>query len=294
MGQLATYPVLFVSALIAYFVFPRLWVGAALGGVIAYLYGVMAGLPDVRSFFAVSLIGSLLGSLTAHFLLSAIRRKKLWRGAVAVLALLCGILLPILYLGTPWQYAQKRQEARDYLAKTHPDQSFEEMRFHYDYRKREYRALLLYDYDGNRLSSECFFGEDGIRDGYLDDSVEWMLISRKTVFVELFREKEFSVVVDEVGLSEYEKDAVYHGTYGTMNEDLISKMHFSVTFRREKPERRFFAEACAEVLTALRENEIDFGRITFYALDAGDIVYRCIASSDTPTEELLSLVTENY
>ncbi len=290
MGFVATLPLLPLISLLTYFFFSKVWFIALLAAAISLFYGATANLPDPGSFCLVSLLASLLGALTGKMICLGSRKK--WFYLIALFALAVSVVPTFFYAGTPGTYLTARKEAEDFLAHRYPEQEFSQIRFHWDVRACHHRALLYYDYEGNTLTSEVFFEAEGVKDGFFHDYTQWMMEKRKSQFIALFQEKGHSVITQVETLSEPEEGATYPGYYGSAGEEWLKTMRFSITFREEKPDRREFAEACSKVLSDLQEKELVFDRVTFYALDAGKVCYRCQLSFDSDPQSALSEVVQ--
>jgi len=291
-GLLATLPLAVPFYLGAYFLFPNVPFCFLISFAMAWIYGTMGLLPHPVLFAAVCALSSFLAAVCGKGICTFRNGKKgIWI-PVAVLCLAASCALPFFYLGTPFAHSDAKNKIEDYLQTHYPDQSFSQVSVHYLLLEKGYRALVSYDYQGNTLSSELFFGDE-VQDGFLKDFTDRMMEKRKNIMIEIFRKNGFSVITEVTGLYGYDSEQVLQGSYGTVDENIIPKMHFSVTFRQEKPDRKEFAEACSGVIQALWGERLDYGMITFYALDAGNVVSRC----DYPCGEafdvtsLLSLVT---
>lgn len=288
-GLIATLPLLFIFAFAAFFVYPELHMISLLGGGIALLYGVMANLPASLLFGVFGAVSALCGALCARAIRKASSEKKLKAFILFLLPLLIGVLLPLFFAGSPVSYLRERDEALSYLEKNYPDQTFSRVVFYFDPSEKAYRATVYYDNEGNTLSSDLLFAST-VQDGYRKAYADYVLMKQKNELIRVFQEKDILVITDEAGLLLERSDPV-PGTYGALSEKMLPLTHYTVTFREEKPERREFSEACAEALTALQEADVRFGKITFYGLDAGNVVYRCEVSFDTSADETLSFVT---
>ena len=290
MGFLATLPLLPLISFFVFFFFSKVWLIALLSTAIAMFYGVTANLPDPATFSVVCFLSSLLGALAGKGIL--LSKGKWWILLIALPVLVLSSIPTFFYAGTPTSYLTARQKAETFLANRYPQQEFSQIRFHYDLRARHHRALLYYDYEGNTLTSEVYFEEDGVKDGFFHDYTEWMMEKRKSQFIGLFQKKGYSVVTEVQTLSEPEEGAVYSGYYGSAGEEWLKTMRFSITFREEKPDRREFADACSQVLSDLQENKLVFDSVTFYALDAGKVCYRCCLSYESDPQSALSEVVQ--
>lgn len=294
MGFSATLPWMLLFSAASFFLFPKLWFAPVASLAIAYFYGLMAALPDSVSFGFFSALFALCGSFCSKMFWKGLGNKKILSFVLCFAFLLTGIALGSLYLGTPWEFLSQEKEGKAYLAETYPDQEFFDIRFHREYRKEGYRATVSYDYSGNTLTSELFFGEKGeVEDAFFTAFTDFLAEKQKTNLIEVFQENKFSLITEISSFPKEEMKPPYPGKYGQENEEWQKKMHFSVTFREEHPQRREFALACGEVVEALREEEVLFGSITFYGLDGGNPILRCRVLPDTPSEEILSLVVAN-
>ncbi len=287
-GFAATFPLMFLFSFVAGFFDCPILFFPLVGGAIALFYGVMASFSDPFSFAVVSALLALCGAFGARAILRLKAKRKIVMGLGFVLVLAIGTLLPLFFVGTPIAYRQEKQKAEEYLSEHYPDQTFGDMIFYYDFRQKKYCATVSYDNEGNTLTSSLRFGEH-VEDGFFSDYSRYVLMKRKTDLIEVFHQKEFSLITEEVELL-VDRDQPVPGHYGTVSETLYPFTHFSVTFRDEKPDREEFADACRLVLLALREGGVEFGKITFYGLDVGNVLYRCEVTGDMNPEEILSQV----
>lgn len=288
-GLAATFPLLFVFAFAAGFCYPVLWFCSLAGGGIALLYGVMANFPVPALFAVFCLAESFLGAFSVRLIRRAIAEKKVKTVALFAFLLVISLILPLIFAGTPFAYLREREKALDYLQKNYPDQKFSRVVFYFNPSSRDYHATVYYDNEGNALSSDLIFGTT-VQDGYRKAYSDYVLIRHKSDLIRVFQEREFSVTTEEGELLLERSDPV-PGAYGTLSKEILPLTCYAVTFRDEKPERRDFAAACGEALRALQEEEIPFGRLTFFGLDAGKVIYRCEVTQETKPEETLSLVT---
>ena len=289
-GLVATLPVMFFFSFVAWLALPEIWFSLAGGGV-ALFYGVTASLVDPALFAFISLIGALCGILCARFLYRFFGGSRWKNAALFLLCLAFGASLPLFYTGSPAAFERERERALTYLETTYPEQEFTDMVFRYDRQEKAYRATVSYPNGENTLKSDLVF-KDPVEDGYLADYGEYVLIRHKAAVIEAFLDKDLSVITDEGSLLIGPGEPV-PGRYGELDESILPLTHFCVTFREEKPDRMDFADSIAEALNALSEKDVTFGKITFYALDAGNVVYRCDVLPDTPTDRILSLITYN-
>lgn len=288
-GIVATFPLCFFTAILAYLVFDRIGILVATAASIAFFYSLTTDFYDPFSFA----IFTALSTLLAVFAVRGIRLfpKKKAVSVLSVAALTAGaVLIPFLFCGTPSAFLSAQKDAKEYFAKTYPEQKFEEITVYYNLRERCYLAEVEYLYEGNDLTSSVLFSEK-IRDGFLDDFVSWMQEKRKSHLIDVVKKSEEDVLINSAGLAEKTPDGIFHGFYGKVGTEMEPLFHFSATFREEKPERREFADACKAVMATIAENDFVYGSITFYALDAGNVVYECTVTPETDPETVLSLVT---
>ena len=111
-----------------------------------------------------------------------------------------------------------------------------------------------------------------------------MTEKRKTDLIRSFHRISASVVTESLAVLSQEQNTTLKGFYGSLDESVIPNMHYSVTLREEKPWRRDFAEECARLLSALQEDGVTFGKITFYGMDAGRVVHRLDVTFDTSAD----------
>ncbi len=291
-GIAATFPLMFLFSFLGAKVYPNFLFCSFASFGIGIFYGMMAALPDPFTFGFVTLIVSFCGAFCGKNLISSLGKKQWGKTFLCLFFTVLGIATPLFSAGLPTQFVAERQRAAEYLEKTYPDQTFDRMTFFYDLREKGYRANVEYRNGEGVLESELFFGRDEIRDGYFTDYATALLIKRKSELVRVFQKNEMNVITQEVEILPT-KDGVVPGAYGQIPEEMIALTHFSVTFREEKPERTEFAQACKEVVAALKEEKVTFGALTFYGLDAGNTVHRCQVTWDTDPESILSLVTKN-
>lgn len=287
--MIAVFPLMFLFAVGAYAIFDRLNFLWPVAGGIAFFYGLMASLPDPFLFAAVSAILSAAGGLCFAAYRKIAKGDRLWGSVLFFLAVAVGIAGPLVYQGTPAAHLSAVERAESYLEETYPDQRFSDMTLFYDLRRGGYLATVEYDDTGHTLTSQLFFGEDGVEDGFRRDFSLWMLDMRKAQLIEALREGAHSVVLDSVGFTEEGNSLkVYRGSFGQLRDEMLPMMHYRATFREEKTNRREFATAVEETLSYLLEKEIAFGQITFVGQDSNIPTYSCEITPDTDPEEILS------
>ncbi|MBQ3075053.1 MAG: hypothetical protein IJC26_03205 [Clostridia bacterium] len=288
-GIVATFPLCFFFSVIAYFFTDRLWIHLTTAGGIAFFYSMMTDFYDPFSFALYVVASALLAAFALRLLRAFPKKKKLLIFLGLVLLIAVSALLSTVFCGSPSSFRKAEKDTADYLSYTYPEQKFEEVTVYYNLRNRCYAAEVDYLFEGNMLTSTVLFTED-VRDGFLDDFVSWMQEKRKSLLIDVVKTGTEDVVITSSGLTEKTSDGVFHGSYGSLGAEMEPLFHFTATFREEKPERRGFAEACKNVMSVLKENGFDYGSITFYALDAGNVVYQCTITPETDPELVLSLV----
>ncbi len=292
-GMTATLPFLFPFALAAAFLWQKpLWL-SLLGGGVSLFYGLFTDLVDPFFFAVFSLATILLAWGGVKGFLKVTKEKKKPFLVLAILCTLLGLVLPLSYTGSPVAYKKVEKEVKAYLAETYPDQEFHRITLYRNAREKGYEVRVTYPYESAELESSLFFGSK-VKDGFLEDFSLWLQEKRKAELIPLLKEAEYSPVVDASGLAEKAEQSVFHGSYGEVGEEMKSLFYFSLTFREELPERRDFAQACGTVHRILKENGFDYGEMTFYALDAGNVVYECTLTPETQEENILSLVHYPY
>lgn len=288
-GIVATLPFCFLASAFAYWISDRLWVHLGTVGAIAFFYGMTTGFYDPFTFALFSVLSALLASFCVGAVRSLLKGKKLLPVLALILVVLGAFALPFVFSGTPTALLSAQKDTKDYLSSTYPDQKFEDVTVYYNLREGCYAAEVEYLFEGNDLTSSILFSEK-VRDGFLDDFVSWMQEKRKSYLIDVVKKSEEDVLIHSAGLAEKTPDGVFHGYYGKVGTEMEPLFHFDATFREEKPERRDFAEACRNVMATIKENDFDYGSITFYALDAGNVVYECTVTPETDPELVLSLV----
>lgn len=288
-GIVATLPFCFLASILAYLVFNGLGILLATVGAIAFFYGLTTDFYDPFSFALFSVLSTLFAAFAVRGVCSFLKKKK-FLPILSVVAFTAGaILIPFVFSGTPSAFLSAEKEAKAYFSTTYPDQKFEEITVYYNLRESCYLAEVEYLYEGNDLTSSVLFSEE-LRDGFLDDFVSWMQEKRKSHLIDVVKKSEEDVLIHSAGLAEKTPDGIFHGYYGKVGAEMEPLFHFSATFREEKPERRDFADACRSVMATIEENDFVYGSITFYALDAGNVVYECTVTPETDPETVLSLV----
>lgn len=288
-GLAATLPLCFVFFVFAYLVSDLLWVHLLTAGGIAFFYGLTTIFYDPFTFALFAVLSALAAAFAVKGAKKVFKEKKLLGLVSVLLSVALGILSPFVFSGTPMAYLEAKQDTAKYLAETYPEQSFEEVTLYYNLREKSYEAQVEYLFEGNDLTSTITFSEP-VRDGFLDDFVSWMQEKRKSVLIDVLKNGTEDVVINSAGLSEKTPDGVFHGSYGSIGTEMEPLFHFSATFRDEKPERREFADACRSVMATMKESGFDYGSVTFYALDAGNVIYECTVNPETDPELILSLV----
>ncbi|MBR3837492.1 MAG: hypothetical protein IKJ74_05020 [Clostridia bacterium] len=289
-GLPATFPLLFLFGFFGSVVYPRLWFAPVASFAIAFFYGSMANFPATGGFSLFSLTSGLCAALLAAALRN-LKKSRLKFSILFFLALIPGLLAPFFFTGSPASYVKERQVADAYLEENYPGQTFDSVIFYYDREEKAYRATVSYGNEGNTLTSSLIFGER-VEDGYRADYAEYVLRRHSSKLIEAFQAKELSVVTEANTLL-YARDEAIPGAYGTLSEEVLPKTAYFVTFREEKPQREAFRDAIAQALGALKEKEVVYGQITFYALDAGNVVYKCIATPDLEEDDILAQITYN-
>lgn len=288
-GIVATFPLLYLASLLAYLMSPHLSVHLLTAFAIASFYSMTTAFYSAFFYGGYALLAALCAAVTVR----CIRKLKEQKGILQILGLVlsfaCGILLTFVFSGTPFGFSDATEHADSYLAKTYPEQKFREVTVYYNLREGAYAAEVEYLFEGNDLSSTVIFGEK-VKDGFLDDFVSWMQEKRKSVLIDALKTGSEDVVVDSSGLAEKTPDGVFHGSYGSLGNEMEPLFHFTATFREEKPDRRDFADACRAVMETLKQNGFDYGSITFHGLDVGNVIYTCTVTPDTDPELVLSLV----
>ncbi len=288
-GIVATFPLCFLFSAFAYVVSPHLSVHLGSTAAIAFFYGLTTDFYDPFSFAFFCAGGALCAALLIRLIRSFSKGKKLLLSLGAVLLVAAGIALPIIFSGTPSAFLEARKDTEQYLSTTYPQQKFEEVTVYYNLRERCYAAEVEYLFEGNDLTSTILFSQK-MEDGFRDDFVSWMQEKRKSLLIDVVKKSSEDVLINSAGLAQMPKDGVFHGSYGVFGTEMEPLFHFSATFREEKPQRRDFADACRAVMATAEENNFDYGSITFYALDAGNVVYECTVTPETDPELVLSLV----
>ena len=261
----------------------------ATAGGIAFFYSMTTGFYNPFLFTLFVLATTLFAAWIVRSLRSVLKERKFAWIPLAVLMLAASVSLPILCWGTPAGYRDALRDVEEYLSETYPQQKFTEKKVYYHFSEKCYLAELTYLYDGNPLTSTLLLS-DPVEDGFLTDFVSWMQEKRKSVLIDVLKNGTEDVLVNSSGLSEKTSDGVFHGSYGQLGTEMEPLFHFSATFRQEKPDRRDFADACRSVMATMKEHGFDYGSITFYALDAGNVIYECTVSPKTDPEQVLSLV----
>ncbi len=288
-GIVSTLPIGFIIYFFAYLVFDQLGVHVAAVAGIAFFYGLTTDFYDPFSFALCSALSALFAAFAVR-LIRAVKNGKKLLPLLSLAAILAGaVIIPFVFSGTPSGLIAAQKDTKAYLSSTYPEQKFEEVTVYYNLRERCYAAEVVYLFEGNDLTSSILFSEK-VEDGFLDDFVSWMQEKRKSHLIDVVKKSQEDVLINSAGLAEKTPDGSFRGYYGKVSTELEPLFHFSATFREEKPERRDFADACRAVMETIRENEFDYGSITFYALDAGNVVYECTVTPETDPELVLSLV----
>ena len=289
-GLAATLPLLFLFAIAAVFLWQKpLWL-SLLGGGVSLFYGLFTDLTDPFLFAVFSSVTILLAGGSVKGFCKGTKEKKKPFLLLAILCTLLGLVLPLFYTGSPMAYKMEEKEVNAYLAETYPDQEFHRITLYRNAREKGYEVRVTYPYESAELESSLFFGTQ-VKDGFLEDFSLRLQEKRKAELIPLLKEADFSPVVDASGIAEQN---VFHGSYGEVGEEMKPLFHFSLTFREELPARRDFAQACGKVHRLLKENGFDYKEMTFYALDAGNVVYACTLTPETQEENILSMVHYPY
>ena len=290
-GLAATLPVSFCLFLAAAWVRRGAIFSAVLTAVLSLAYGFGLGIASPFVFAGASVLSVLAAAGAVALVRLARRRKKALLFLPALVLTAGGILLPFLTCGTPSGYLAAGQDTRDYLAKRYPDQTFTRVVTYRDPAAKAWHADVSYTYEGNALTSVVLFG-DTVTDGFLADRMAFSQETRRSTLIEALRTGEESILVEPDGFSgDLTARDVVPGVYGAYDQALEGEMCFSLTFRKEKTQKRDFALAIRDAMAILKDAGIDYHRIRFVALSAGEPVYECSVAPDTPQEELLDLIT---
>ncbi|MBR7165973.1 MAG: hypothetical protein IKD18_06815 [Clostridia bacterium] len=289
-GLPATFPLLFLFGFLGSLLYPALWFTPVASFAIAFFYGSMANFSEAGEFALFSLLSGLFSALLATALRN-LKKSRIKYSVLFFLALIPGLLAPFFFTGSPADYVSHHRFANTYLEENYPEQTFDSMIFYYDREEKAYRAAVSYDNEGNTLTSSLIFGET-VEDGYRADYAEYVLRRHSSKLIEAFQAKNLSVVTEADTLL-FEREEPLPGTYGTLSEEILPKTAYFVTFREEKPKREAFRDAIAQALSALKEKEVVYGEITFYALDAGNVIYRCVATPELEEDAILAQITYN-
>lgn len=286
-GFVSTLPLGFLFFYLSFKLFRNLTVHLVTLGAIAYFYGLMTDFYNAFFFAGFAVLVGLLSAFAVKTVNKLPKDKTRPRIVRFLIFFAVGTVLTFIFSGTPTGYLSAKKDTAGYLSKNYPDQKFEEVRVYYNLQKTCYAAEVSYLYKGNDLTSTIFFRQE-VDDGFLKDYSLWLQEKRKSAMIEVL--EDLNVKVESQGLSEKTRDGVFHGSYGVVSSEMEPLFHFTVEFREEKPKREDFAEALRTAMTVLKENKFDFGSITFYAVDAGNLVYECTVTPETELEVVLSLV----
>ncbi len=289
-GLAAVFPLLFLFSFAARFFYFRSLSLSAIASLLAFCYSASVGFSSPVLFAVVSFFSALCGSLLNVSFQKIKEGKKVLVSVFFFLLIAFGILIPIFYAGTPAAYWQEKKRVLEYLESTYPDQEFSEVGFYFDPAADGYRVKVEYEYLGNTLESSLFFGEE-IEDGFFEDFSLHLQEERKSELIEILSEGEEKILIDSVVLKKSEENRVVFGSIEAPSKKIETQFSFSATYREEKPERREFAAAIRKTHALLSEKAFLYDKITFYAIDAGKIVYQCTVTPETDPEEILSLVT---
>ena len=252
---------------------------------LVYGFGVQTASPLL---FALAVLLSALAAEGIALCVKKTAGKK--RLLLLVAPTLLGVLLPMLFYGTPVSYHNALRDARAYLARRYPDQAFEQVKGSRD-PGAAWRCECTYLYEGNPCTSVILFGKT-VDDGFLRDRMEKAQETCRSRLIEALRDSEEGVLVEPAGVSEalLERDVV-PGVIGSYDPALEGEMDFTLTFRREKTQKRAVALSVKYVTELLREKGLTYHTLRFVAVSAGEPVYACTVTPSTAPEELMDLVT---
>jgi hypothetical protein len=290
MGFVATLPLMFLASALGFFLYRKLWFFPLSAFLIAGFYGKMAVLPDPVSYAVFSAVISLFAAGAVKLFLSFLEKKKILSVLLSLVLCALGVFVGFFYMGSPAAHLKMAVQVENYLSQTYPLQTFSDIRIHYDYREKNYRVTAAFEDRGNWGHGEFVFADGVLEDGFFQEYTDYITETRKSALVSAFQKNRLSVVTEISDFPREKVSAPYQIVFGQENEEWSQLMNYSVTFRKEKPDRREFAQACAEALHILQEEKLVFGSVTFYGLDAGREVYRCEVNYDTSPDEVLSLV----
>ncbi|MBQ3866228.1 MAG: hypothetical protein II776_04945 [Clostridia bacterium] len=263
-------------------------VAAAVAAAFCWGLGVSSPWAYTLAVAASSLAAAGLAVLLRRFFGKAKKDRYLLLPAVLFLAV--GAALPFLVCGAPWSQVSAGREARDYLETRYPDQTFARVFTYRDPVALAWRSDADFVYEGNTLTSTLLFGEK-TEDGHLADRMALCMETRRSAFIEALREGEENVLVEPDGFSdELRQREVIPGVYGAYDPVLEPEMDFTVTFRREKTQKRDLALAVRDEMDLLASKGLTYHRITFVALSAGERVFTCAVTPRTEAGEILDLI----
>jgi len=269
-GMLATLPAALLFFLLAALFSARWFITPCLSAAIALFYAKMGAFADGG---ALVLFCALTGLLAACALLPLrLGKEKRWTRLLFV-ALIPALILPMVFWGTPTAFARERNAALAYLDSTYPDQDFTEARFYYSPAEKAWCLAVSYAQNEGELSSELYFSEEEVRDGFREAFAARALEQRKAVLMdELGKSEETDALVDPLRLQTAQGETL-HGSYGKADPGLYGKMSFTVTFRKELLTRKELVEAACRAKAVLDEAGIAYGSLRFQAQDAGIPLY---------------------
>lgn len=285
---LATLPLMYLFALGAFLFKPSFVFQTGATFAVALFYGKMGNLSFFLLYAAFCAVSALAAALTVWSVRRLMRKKYVYL-AVALPLVALGILLPVLFAGTPASRGEAEEKVADYLKTKYPDQEFQELLVYFDPEERGYTVTAFYDFKGNLMDSPLFLRDGEVRDGFLDAFCGWMQEERKSVLISVLKKSGESFYTDAEPITTDTEDMVFRGSYGSIREETYPLMNFTVTFREEKPDRETFSEACREAVILLREAGFSYGTVTFRGLDAGRVALVCRVTPQTLPEDVSGL-----
>ncbi|MPM77656.1 hypothetical protein SDC9_124664 [bioreactor metagenome] len=187
-------------------------------------------------------------------------------------------------LGTPWENISAADSVRQYAEEKYTNQKFTSYRAGYDVRSGLYNVNVYYDFKGTTISSPIAVRENSFDDGYFLDTAFSVSSYRSSELISFLKTK----FVDDqftVTCAPFLKSSRDYQYFTALPDDsenklYLSDMAFNLTFDFELPTASEFYDACRKYYDYLKENNYEFGQITFFGGDKGTMYYYIVATPE--------------
>jgi len=189
------------------------------------------------------------------------------------------VLLAVYFvcMGTPWQSMAVSDRVKGYMEEKYPGQTFTSYRPGYYIAEGKYTVDVYYDYKGSEISSPMVITDEGIEDGYFENTTNLLMLYRRTELLAFIKKNYFD---DEIDIT----PRAFNGspedfeTFDELPEDIPSyyndRMEFNFLIYDHSVDLADFAEKSAKYARLLEEEGKIFHRIVFYGGEQGMSLYQ--------------------